>query len=164
MSSIVKVKDIAYINPKSNVKRFEYINYIDTSSVYDGSLLSTQFLDHGYPSRAQRELNRGDILISSVRPCLKHNYLVKTNLDNLVGSSGFIQIRCKSSRYLNKYLYYFLTSDKNVAHYDIVANFSQTAFPTFNKDLIEELVLPNVSLEEQHHIVNTISSLLLKSL
>ena len=164
MSSVVKVKDIAYINPKSNIKRFEYIHYIETSSVYDGSLLSTQFLDHDYPSRAQRELSQGDILISSVRPCLKHNYLVKVNLDNLVGSSGFIQIRRKSSQYLEQYLYYFLTSEKNIAHYDIVANFSQTAFPTFNKDLIEELVLPNISLEEQHHIVNTISSLLLKSL
>ena len=156
MSSTVKVKDIAYINPKSNIKHFDYINYIDTSSVHDGSLLSTQFLKCNYPSRAQRELSQGDILISSVRPCLKHNYLVKTNLGNLVGSSGFIQIRCKSSQYLSKYLYYFLTSEKNIAHYDIVANFSQTAFPTFNKDLIEELVLPNISLEEQHHIVNIV--------
>ena len=152
----MKVKDIAIINPKSNIKNFEYINYIDTSSVNDGSLDMVQFLDDDIPSRAQRELRKDDILISSVRPCLKHNYLVKTNKDNLVGSTGFIHIRINNNNWLPKYLYYFLTSEKNVKYYDNVANFSQTAYPSFNKDLIEELELPCVLLSQQQHIVNTL--------
>ena len=114
----LKIKDISVINPKSSIREMSFINYIDTSSVFDGSLLNVQLLENDFPSRAQRTLQVNDILISSVRPCLKHNYLVKANLPNLVGSSGFIQIRLSSCEYLPKYLYYFLTSDKKIKHFD----------------------------------------------
>ena len=156
----MKVKDIASINPKSNIKNMEYINYIDTSSVYDGTLNNIQLLKNNYPSRAQRELLKSDILISSVRPVLKHNYFVKIDLPNLVGSTGFIHIRVNNKNYIPKYLYYFLTSEDNIKNYDIIANFSQTAYPTFNKDVIENLEIPIISLSEQQHIVNTMLFLL----
>lgn len=152
----MKVKDISIINPKSNIKNFDFINYIDTSSVYDGTLDTIQCLEDNIPSRAQRELKLNDILISSVRPCLKHNYLVKSNESNLVGSTGFIQVRINDKNWLPKYVYYYLTSEKNIKYYDNVANFSQTAYPSFNKDLIEELGLPCVSLAKQQHIVNIV--------
>ena len=152
----LKIKEISIINPKSNIKNMSFMNYIDTSSVFDGSLLNIQLLENDFPSRAQRTLQTNDILISSVRPCLKHNYLVNIDLPNLVGSSGFIQIRLSSNEYLPKYLYYFLTSDRNVKHFDMIANYSQTAFPTFNKDVIEEMEIPAIGLSEQQHIVNIV--------
>ena len=158
------LKEIAIINPKSSSKNLDYINYIDTSSVDDGKLINITFLEQDYPSRAQRELNNDDILISSVRPNLKHNYFVKCESSNLIGSTGFIQVRLKNKNYSPKYIYYFLTSQKRVDYYTAIANFSQTTFPSFNKDVIENLELPSISLEEQLHIVNTISILLLKSL
>ena len=160
----LKVKDIALINPKSNIKMYEYINYIDTSSVYDGQLNNIQYLINDVPSRAQRELHINDILISSVRPNLKHNYFVKTDKRNIVGSSGFIQIRLIDKRYIPLYMYYYLTSERNIKKYDIIANFSQTTFPTFNKDVVENLEIPIISIVNQQHIVNTISFLLLKFL
>lgn len=150
------IKQISDINPKSSNKNHSFINYIDTSSVHDGNLLNVTFLDHGYPSRAQRELKIDDILISSVRPNLKHNYFVKSELPNLIGSTGFIQIRLNNRNYSSKYIYYFLTSQKRVDYYSSIANFSQTTFPSFNKDVIENLEIPNISLNEQLHIVNTI--------
>ena len=158
------IKEISDINPKSSTKNSSFINYIDTSSVDDGNLLHVTFLDHDYPSRAQRELKKDDILISSVRPNLKHNYFVKCELPNLIGSTGFIQIRLMNKNFSSKYIYYFLTSQKRVDYYTSIANFSQTTFPSFNKDVIENLEIPNISLSDQLHIVNTISILLLKSL
>ena len=155
----LKVKDIALINPKSNIKMYEYINYIDTSSVYDGQLNNIQYLINDVPSRAQRELHINDILISSVRPNLKHNYFVKTDKRNIVGSSGFIQIRLIDKRYIPLYMYYYLTSERNIKKYDIIANFSQTTFPTFNKDVVENLEIPIISIVNQQHIVNTIGSI-----
>lgn len=158
------VRDIAIINPKSTHKNREYINYIDTSSVLDGTLIQCTMLTEEFPSRAQRSLEKNDILISSVRPNLKHNYLVSCDFQNLIGSTGFVQIRITSKNYNPKYLYYFLTSQPRIDYFTTVANFSQTAYPTFNKDIIENLEIPNITLNDQRHIVDTISSLLLKSL
>ena len=158
------IKEITLINPKSNVKFNYYINYIDTSAVNDGALVKVDYLSNKFPSRAQRQLQYGDILISSVRPNLKHNYFVNCDKPHLIGSTGFIQVRNNSNKYNSKYLYYFLTSQPRVDLYTSIANFSQTAFPSFNKDVLENLHISEISISEQNHIVNTISFLLLKSL
>jgi len=158
------IKDICKINPKSTINNYDFINYIDTSSVIDGTLLETQYLTNNYPSRAKRQLKINDILISSVRPNLKHNYYVHCNHDNLIGSTGFIQLRVNNENVHPKYLYYFLTSNNCISKYINVAETSQTTFPSFNKDVIENIVFPNISFNEQVHIVNTISSALISLL
>ena len=150
----MKVKDLCQINPRPKHKYSDWINYIDTSSVNDGGLLDVVMLNGDFPSRAQRELLPNDILISSVRPNLKHNYFVTIDKPRLIGSTGFIQIRADSSRIVPKYLFYYLSSQPRVDMYTAIANLGQTAFPSFNKDVIEELVVPNISIAEQRHIVD----------
>lgn len=151
----MKIIDLATINPKGKIDN-NFINYIDTSSVIDGTLQNVQYLTENFPSRAQRCLLNDDILISSVRPNLKHNYFVKCNKPNLVGSTGFIQVRVNSNKVLPKYLYYFLTCENKICEYSAIADSSQTTFPSFNKDVVEnmEIVLPELCL--QQHIVDTI--------
>lgn len=152
------VKDIAIINPKSDINNFNFINYIDTSSVFDGKLLNIQVLKDNYPSRAQRELQERDILISSVRPNLMHNYFVKSIISGLVASSGFIHLRVIDNKIIPQYLYYFLTTENNIESYISIASSSQTTFPAFSKEVIENLEIPNISIEKQQHIVDTIGS------
>ena len=149
------IKNIAICNPKSSISDMPYINYIDTASVFDNKLLGVQRLSSNYPSRAQRKVCDNDILISSVRPILKHNFFVRRLIDNCVASTGFIQVRLISSDYLPLYVYYFLTSEINIKHYSQIAETSQSAFPSFSKDVIEDLSIPDISMEEQQHIVNT---------
>ena len=122
-------------------------------------IFNVQLLSGNYPSRAKRILQKNDILISSVRPNLKHNYFVKLCRPNLIASTGFIQLRCDRKKVNPLYLYYFLTSSRNVEKYVAIASTSQTTFPAFSKDVIENIAIPNVSLEEQHHIVDTIGSI-----
>ena len=154
----MKISELAKINPKTKLEDNCFINYIDTSSVIDGALLGVQYLDKDYPSRAQRVVEKFDILISSVRPNLKHNYFVKVDKENLIASTGFIQIRCKTNAVIPQYLYYFLSSEKRVNHYTMIAGSSQTTFPSFNKDVIENLEIDLPNLETQQHIVDTIGS------
>lgn len=155
------VKDVAICNPKNKYTiPNNYINYIDTASVTSGILENVQYLTKDYPSRAQRIVEQDDILISSVRPNLKHNYYAKFALNNMVASSGFIQIRnVKQAKIDTTFLYYFLTSPINIRHYCGIAENSQSAFPSFNKSVIENLELPHISLIQQKHISN-ISELL----
>lgn len=150
------VKDIAICNPKNKCTILDdYINYIDTSSVTSGILENIQYLTKDYPSRAQRNIEQNDILISSVRPNLKHNYYVKKVLKNMVASTGFIQIRNKdNSNYDTSFLYYFLTSPDNIKYYCQIAENSQSSFPSFNKEVIEYLKIPNIPLLQQRHISN----------
>lgn len=147
------IKDIAKFNPKGT-KSKEYINYVDTSSVEDGKLIDVQMLFSDYPSRAQRVISKDDILISSVRPNLKHNYYINNHIENGVASTGFIQIRVFSEKVIPKYLYYFLTEENKVKMYQNIAETSQSTFPSFNKEVIENIEFPNISLADQQHIVD----------
>lgn len=154
----MKIKDISLVNPKSN--RFkDFINYIDTSSVLDGTISNVQRIENDYPSRAQRELNVNDILISSVRPNLRHNCFIKKPIEHGIASTGFIQIRVNNDKWLSSFIYYFLTTNKMIEHYTNIANSSTTTFPAFNKEVIEQIGLPQISLEEQRHIVDTIGTI-----
>ena len=131
------IKECCVINPLNKANK-EYINYIDTSSVNDGSLLNYQTLFSNFPSRAQRNVEQKDI-------------------GNCVASTGFIQIRCKNM-VCPRYIYYLLTCKKSVAEYIMVADSSQTTFPTFNKNVIENIKILHEDLSTQQHIVDTIGS------
>lgn len=152
------IKDFVLFNPKGK-KPTDYVNYIDTSSVEDGKLIDIQRLSDNIPSRAQRVIEEGDILISSVRPILKHNYYVSQHIENGIASTGFIQIRADRSKVIPQYLYYFLTEENKVKMYQTIAETSQSTFPSFNKDVIENMAFPDVSLAEQQHIVDILGTL-----
>ena len=154
----MRIKDLALFNPKG-VKPADFINYIDTSSVEEGRLLDVQSLSKDMPSRAQRVVALNDILISSVRPNLKHNYFVDRVIEHCIASTGFIQIRVTSNNVLPRFLYYYLTEDSNVCQYQTIAETSQSTFPSFNKDVIENLDFPDISLQDQQHIVDILGSI-----
>ena len=154
----MRVKDIANFNPKG-VKPADFINYIDTSSVEEGRLIDVQSLSKDIPSRAQRVVALNDILISSVRPNLKHNYFVDRVIEHCIASTGFIQIRVTSNNVLPRFLYYYLTEDSKVCQYQTIAETSQSTFPSFNKDVIENLDFPDISLQDQQHIVDILGSI-----
>ena len=149
----MRIKDLAIFNPKG-IKPKDFIVYIDTSSVEDGKLYETQTLDRDIPSRAQRVIEQNDLLISSVRPILRHNFFVKKEISHGIASTGFIQLRVTSTNVVPQYLFYFLTSDSKVLHYQTIAETSQSTFPSFNKDVIENIEFPNITISEQQHIVD----------
>ena len=154
------VKDIAICNPKNNYIPNSFINYIDTASVLDGKIKNIQKLLTDFPSRAQRIVHQNDILISSVRPNLKHNCFVEESLENMIASTGFILIRAKNKEKIdNRFLYYFLTSPSIVKHYCSIAENSQSSFPSFNKEVIENLHIPDFSQNIQRSISNILGSL-----
>lgn len=155
----MQLKDISVINPRTTLKinNLSSIEYIDTSSVNDGKLENVQELTSNYPSRAQRLIQKNDILISSVRPNLKHNFFVTSKQNNCIASSGFIQIRITNNKYSPRFIYYYLTTQRMIDLYSSIAETSQTTFPSFNKDVLENIELPHISIEEQKHIVDIIS-------
>jgi len=151
----MKVKNIAEFNPtpSSPIAGRSEIAYIDTAAVVEGRLGDVQRLTKIFPSRAQREIHTNDILISSVRPNLKHNYFVDGSTDGMIASSGFIHVRVKNSSDVSpRILYYYLTSPAQVQRYVKISDSSQSAYPSFNKDVVENIDLPGIDLPTQLRI------------
>ena len=71
-------------------------------------------------------------------------------------------LRCKQDLIIPEYLFYFLSTDKMRK---VINSFNaQSAQPNINLTQIGELEVNVPNIDVQRHIVNTISSLLLKSL
>ena len=158
----MKVKELADFNPSPSyqIQGRRTIDYIDTASVVEGNLCCVQRLSDTFPSRAQREIKTHDILISSVRPNLKHNYFVGQGENDMIASSGFIHIRVKNPMEVSPlFMYYFLTSPTQIRRYAKIADSSQSAYPSFNKDVIEDIEFPNISLPTQLRIAGVLGSI-----
>lgn len=92
---IARFNKIAVFNPKSESLPDSFI-YIDLESVKDGVLRNKNMIKKtNAPSRAQRLLEKNDVLFQTVRPYQKNNLFFDEEKDNYVASSGYAQIRSK---------------------------------------------------------------------
>lgn len=81
-------------------KANETIHYIDIASIDNNQALltgTTPFVFAEAPSRAQQKVEKGDVLISLVRPNLRNVAMVEYDDSLLVASSGFCVLRAKDS-------------------------------------------------------------------
>src|SRR4030042_615558 len=95
---ICKVEEVAKINKMTITKTFPYdeIEYIDIDSVENGIIKNVQHIRlKGAPSRAKRIVRSNDIIISTVRPNLKHFALIEEAKRNTIVSTGFAVISAK---------------------------------------------------------------------
>lgn len=154
----MKIRDCFDLNPKNNTSKYtDYINYIDTSSVTDGTLSSVSFLNDDFPSRAQRLVKYGDILYSSVRPNLRHYYLYRDDYEHVVASTGFVLLRNKSETN-TEFIYYYLSTNEIVNYLSSIAELSQSTFPSFLAKDMGKIDIPDVDLRSQSEIVSILSA------
>lgn len=157
--SLVKVGEVADIN-KSTISvnnAPKWIEYIDISSVGERRIDAPIAMEFSSaPSRARRRVFPGDILISTVRPNLKHFIYLKKAKENWVASTGFAVVSAKP-KVDSCYLYYYLTSENFTEYLTRVADGG--AYPAFNPSEIKnsELLLPPLS--EQKAIAHILSTL-----
>lgn len=154
LSSVAKVN--------KNVIGKDYLNdiieYIDVSSTMEGQVIETQRLTlENAPSRAKRIIRDEDILISTVRPNLKHFAFINKTKPNLIGSTGYAVITAESIN--PRFLYYFLTTDDYTNYLSGVADTTTSTYPAFTPDILENSLLPIPPIEEQYQIANILSSL-----
>ena len=108
------------------------------------------------------QLNENDILMSIAGAYLGKLAIVsKTDLPANTNQAVGI-IRCNTNLIKPEYLFYYLSTDKMRI---VINSFNaQSAQPNINLTQIGELQINLPDMSIQRHIVNTISSLLLKSL
>ncbi len=133
------------------------IDYIDISSVDNAEkkIVSFQTFDSKEaPSRAKQLLQKGDILVSTVRPNLNAVAVIDKITENLmVGSTGYCVLRCTAD--LDKrYLFNFCQSEYFID--DMTSQATGASYPAVTSGIVKKSLIPYYSLEEQRTIAATL--------
>ena len=140
---------IVQINPKTGSLPEAYI-YIDLECVEGGVLNSKKLISrNSAPSRAQRLLEKGDLIYQMVRPYQKNNYYFQKAFEYpTVASTGYAQIRC--SEMDTQFIYEQLSSDY-FAH-EAMLRSTGTGYPAINADDLAEIPIWVPPFERQQKV------------
>jgi restriction endonuclease S subunit len=129
----VELGSVAKINMKCLKKnQYEYINYIDISSVKDEKINTVQNILSDFPSRAKRIVKKYDILYSTVRPNLKGYTLIYSDINNCIASTGFVVIT--SNNDINPIYLYTIIKNNKVNEY-LIKNATGTKYPAVDPSI-----------------------------
>lgn len=109
---IKNLLDVCEINDKS-VDKFEGIkNYVATGDVDYDKIISFDEVNYDdKPSRANREVEIGDILVAKMKETVKVAKITEENYYKYIFSTGFSTLKAKEDKLNTDYLYYVLISD-----------------------------------------------------
>lgn len=153
------MSEIAILN-KENYKKAEMIGayrYLDTASLTENFIdkyINLNGKENNIPSRARRQVEPNDILISTVRPTQKHFGIIEQPVQNLVVSTGFVTITPNSQLVNPYYLYILLTQEKVTNYLQVIAENSTSAYPSIKPSVIADLEFKFPKREIQDKIAN----------
>ena len=155
-----QLQDISDINPQnfsSNTNPDDKFNYISLEQVDSGRLLGySEEVFQTAPSRAQRVLQNGDVLMSTVRPNLMAHLFFQDQIPNAVCSTGFAVLRAKRELAAPYFLFAQLFSKGvNDQIAKILAGSNYPAINSRDVKLIEISCPPQIS--EQRAIAEVLS-------
>ncbi|WP_346206929.1 restriction endonuclease subunit S [Caldifermentibacillus hisashii] len=159
-----KIHELCEINKNTLSKNdnYQFINYLDTSNLTEGTISDLQRLDVNVdriPSRAKRIVKEHDILISTVRPNQKHYGIIHKPIENMIASTGFAVITPDKSKVYPEYLYRFLIQDQITQYLQAVAETSTSTYPSIKPSVIGKLEIELPTIKEQIAVANILASL-----
>lgn len=148
-----KLGEVSTINPSTNKLPDKFI-YIDLESVNNGELTKEVIVfKNDAPSRAQRVLEKNDILFQTVRPYQKNNLYFDRDGD-YVASTGYAQIKTKQS---SRYIYQYLHLQKFVD--EVIERCTGTSYPAINAKDLAKICICYPTLPEQAKIASFLSAI-----
>ncbi len=153
---IIDVIDINSENFDPTSKPKDKFIYVDIKSVKKGQGIiefKKTIIGRNAPSRARRIASIGSTIVSTVRPYLKGFAFVKAQPADTIYSTGFAVLKSKDeSVILNKMIYlYFMFSEYLMIQME--AAMPKAAYPSINKEDIENFKIPIPKIAEQNKIV-----------
>lgn len=132
---LLSLSEVAAINPDtySPKEEWEYVNYLDTSSITDGCIADIQRIipaSEKLPSRARRIIAPNDVVFSTVRPNQRHFGIISEPLPNMLASTGFAVIRSENPLVCNELIYLCLTENAFIEKMQQLAEQSTSTFPS----------------------------------
>tara|TARA_R110002050_G_scaffold57423_5_gene129160 strand:+ start:68721 stop:70091 length:1371 start_codon:yes stop_codon:yes gene_type:complete len=155
------IGDISTIDPDNlgatTPSDYEF-EYISIEQVSGGKLHGTtrvKFQDA--PSRARRVLQKGDVLLSTVRPNLKSHLYIRNNVVNLICSTGFSVIRSNNKGLHPELIFHHLFC--HIINNQIDMLISGSNYPAINSTDVKNLKVAIGSVEEQIAIATILSDM-----
>lgn len=149
------------LNPKEKWEN-ETFTYVDIDSLGkgDGKISYNQkILGQDAPSRARRVAENNTAIISTVRPYLKGFAFVENVPDKTIFSTGFALLKSQNEdNYITKLVYYlFMFSSELMKQME--AAMPKSAYPSINKEDIDNFKIPLPPPSEQQKIVAEIEKI-----
>ena len=141
LSDVVTVNDNTY-SPK---EQWPFVNYLDTSSITDGTIAEIQHIVPSVdklPSRARRKIIANDIVFSTVRPNQHHFGIIKKPVPNMLASTGFAVIQSKVKDICNELIYLQLTENSFIEAMQQLAEQSTSTFPSIKPSDLYQCEIP----------------------
>jgi len=117
---VKRLGDIAAIDVDNLTARtppsyeFDYVSLEDVNAgVLNGT---TRYKFSEAPSRARRRVQKGDVLIATVRPNLKSHLHINKDVKDMVCSTGFAVIRCYPQQASSQFIYSHFFGDVKSAN------------------------------------------------
>lgn len=161
---LLPLNEVAAINPDtySPKEAWEYVNYLDTSSITNGFIADIQHIvpsSEKLPSRARRKVAAGDVLFSTVRPNQNHFGIISDPLPNMLASTGFAAIRSKNPLVCNELIYLCLTELDFIEKMQQLAEQSTSTFPSIKPSDLGTCQIPCPKDESSDAFTDTLKSL-----
>lgn len=139
--------EVAEINSDtySLKESWEYVNYLDTSSITGGTISEIQYIcpeTEKLPSRARRKVQKGDIVYSTVRPNQRHFGMISSPLPNMLASTGFAVIRSTQPKICNELIYLLITDNNFIEKMQQLAEQSTSTFPSIKSSDLGTCLIP----------------------
>lgn len=135
------------------------IDYFDIASVDNIEKQITGYTTYKFaeaPSRARKKVEKGNILVSTVRPNLNAVALFDEETENMpVASTGFCVLECKANT-SPRFLFRYLQSQSFVRA--MVSQATGASYPAVSDKIVRDTKLPAHSYEEQIQIANVLDA------
>ena len=148
-----RLDEFSQINPKTKKLPSSFF-YIDLESVVKGRLIKKERINiDEAPSRAQRLLNRGDIIFQMVRPYQSNNFFFNLEGD-YVASTGYAQIKSNENQMFIFQLFHSYKFLKKV-----ILRCTGTSYPAINSSDLKSISLALPFLPEQQKIADFLTEI-----
>jgi len=134
--------------------------FLNTSDIYKGEVLNRSHTDvSSMPGQAKKSIQRGDILLSEIRPANGRWVYIDFDADDYVVSTKLMVLRADQTKIDSRFLYLFLTSSEVSSRLQAIAEYRSGTFPQITFDQVAELEIELPSLTQQKAIVDILDSL-----
>lgn len=147
------------LNSISNTYSFankSKVIFLNTGDILAGKILHSIYSEPAHlPGQAKKSIANNDILFSEIRPANQRFALVDVeNPTDYVVSTKLMVLRCFNPNYDVKYVYDYLTQPRILDELQTLAESRSGTFPQITFSEIENLEIPEISIEEQRYIVD----------
>lgn len=149
------------LNPKELWEK-ELFTYIDIDALGrgDGKInFNQKLLGKEAPSRARRVAENNTTIISTVRPYLKGFGYIETVPEKTIFSTGFALLKSKDeSKFITKLSFYLFMYSSDLMK-QMESAMPKSAYPSINKEDIDNFKIPLPPITEQQKIVSEIEKI-----